>query len=170
VGLSLFPGTLNVRLSQPVVISADFVLERPTCVEYEDIKLQRCIAGGLPALILRTSTQEQGNSHPLDVLEIMAGSKLRETLNLNDGDPIVVEANLTPLGNVMSSCACGCGKQTAGGSFVPGHDQKLRTRTEERVGGVVALAKLVDSVEQLARGQLSNADFEAHARRLFTVS
>lgn len=67
----------------------------------------------------------------------------------------------------MALCACGCGNQTAGATFAPGHDQKLRAQTEERVGGIVALAKLVNAVERFASGQLSSAALEAHIRRLF---
>lgn len=93
-GFSLFPGTLNVRLPNKVALAPDVVLKRPICVHYEDIKLQQCFAGGVPAVIMRTSTQEAGGSHPLDIVEIMAGSKLRDTLALDDGDSIVIEANL----------------------------------------------------------------------------
>jgi hypothetical protein len=31
--------------------------------------------------------------------------------------------------------------------FLPGHDQKLRAATEERAGGVIALARLVDAAQ-----------------------
>ena len=35
-------------------------------------------------------------------------------------------------------CACGCGGITAGGNFLPGHDQRLRAELERRVGGLIS--------------------------------
>jgi hypothetical protein len=51
-------------------------------------------------------------------------------------------------------CACGCGEQTAGGTFRPGHDSQLRASAERRAGGVIRLARLVDAAEAYARGEL----------------
>jgi hypothetical protein len=44
----------------------------------------------------------------------------------------------------MSACACGCGKLTKGGKFLPGHDQKLRAAIEEAAGGVEELREIVE--------------------------
>ena len=58
----------------------------------------------------------------------------------------------------MSECACGCGERTAGGTFRPGHDQKLRADTEARAGGLLSLARLVDAVEDyMGEGMSSDA-------------
>src|SRR2546425_1111191 len=54
------------------------------------------------------------------------------------------------LGGRMAVCACGCGETTTRGLFKQGHDQKLRTRVEEREGGLVALTRLVDHAEEFA--------------------
>ena len=67
----------------------------------------------------------------------------------------------------MPECACGCGTQTAGGQFAPGHDQKLRTEAERRAGGVVALARLVEAAEQYALGHMPREDFEVRLRSTF---
>jgi len=61
----------------------------------------------------------------------------------------------------MATCGCGCGETTVVGLFRPGHDQKLRTETEKRAGGLVALARIVDAVEEFARGELSLDAFGA---------
>ena len=37
--------------------------------------------------------------------------------------------------------------------FKQGHDQKLRTRIEGQAGGLVALARLIDSAEEYASGK-----------------
>ena len=66
----------------------------------------------------------------------------------------------------MPQCECGCMEQTASGSFRPGHDQKLRTMLEHRVGGLLALKSLVESAEELATGNLSP---EAHADQVLAI-
>jgi hypothetical protein len=55
----------------------------------------------------------------------------------------------------MPECACGCGKQTGGGTFLPGHDQKLRRDLEIRTGGLLRLAKLVEAAESYVEGRTS---------------
>ncbi|MGH2544323.1 MAG: hypothetical protein ACRDIB_16145 [Ardenticatenaceae bacterium] len=67
----------------------------------------------------------------------------------------------------MAFCACGCGEATAGGLFKQGHDQRLRTRLEERAGGLVALSRLVDAAEDFANGRLDPELFAQQVRRQF---
>lgn len=55
----------------------------------------------------------------------------------------------------MGQRICGCSWATAGGTFLPGHDQRLRTETDRRAGGLPALAVLVDAAETFARETLS---------------
>jgi hypothetical protein len=59
----------------------------------------------------------------------------------------------------MPECACGCGQQTKGGTFLPGHDAKLRARIEESVGGLLQLNELVGAAQRFASGQLSAVDY-----------
>ena len=47
----------------------------------------------------------------------------------------------------MVTCECGCGAQTETAAFVPGHDQRLRTRLEAQVGGILALRSLIEAAE-----------------------
>lgn len=91
-GVKLAPGTLNVKLDEPVKIAPDFVLEVGECNSYESLSFQRCRINEQDALIMRTSTQDSGGSHPLDVVEVMAGISLRSVLGLVDGSRVVVEA------------------------------------------------------------------------------
>ena len=58
-------------------------------------------------------------------------------------------------GTSMTICECGCDRSTAKGSFLPGHDQKLRCRLEARVGGLLALRDVVTILERHAEGQTS---------------
>jgi hypothetical protein len=62
------------------------------------------------------------------------------------------------------ACACGCDEQTAGGVFRPGHDQRLRSDLERRVGGLVALKSLVEAAEEYVAGNLSGDAFASKAR------
>ncbi len=55
----------------------------------------------------------------------------------------------------MPLCACGCGEENKGGKFLRGHDQVLRNRLEETVGGWPLLDKLVKVTKMYADGQLS---------------
>lgn len=57
----------------------------------------------------------------------------------------------------MSECACGCGEITAGGTFRPGHDAKLRGRLEGSVGGLLVLEEIVGEVLRHTDGD-STAD------------
>ena len=56
------------------------------------------------------------------------------------------------------SCECGCGSDAQGSTFLPGHDQKLRTSLEGRIGGLLALRNVVESVEAYAQGRASLED------------
>ena len=58
----------------------------------------------------------------------------------------------------MLQCACGCGEQTQGGKFRPGHDQKLRKSLEEKVGGLQPLSSLVKVTETYALGRMNRED------------
>lgn len=65
------------------------------------------------------------------------------------------------------SCECGCGGAAKAGSFCPGHDQKLRTALEHRVGGLLALRSLVEAAESAAAGQSSPEAFAHRVRAIF---
>jgi hypothetical protein len=42
------------------------------------------------------------------------------------------------------TCLCGCGQETRGGRFLPGHDQKLRAAIEQRAGGLEEVRRIVE--------------------------
>jgi len=64
----------------------------------------------------------------------------------------------------MGICACGCSGATQGGVFLPGHDQKLRTDIENRVGGLLKLARIVEAAEEYVSGGLSLESFGERVR------
>ena len=67
----------------------------------------------------------------------------------------------------MPECECGCGKLTTGGSFLPGHDQKLRTSIEKRVGGILQLRELVELSESYVNGKTSLQDLGKFMSNIF---
>jgi hypothetical protein len=67
----------------------------------------------------------------------------------------------------MPNCACGCGEQTKGGKFMPGHEQKLRKSLEAKVGGVALLARLVQAGELYAQGKMGLEDLGRLVRLIF---
>ncbi len=67
----------------------------------------------------------------------------------------------------MSECECGCGKKTAGGNFLPGHDQILRANLESKVGGILSLRDLLQLVESYSKGELSLNDFGIAIKKYF---
>ena len=71
--------------------------------------------------------------------------------------------------NPLNIYECGeCEEQTQGGAFVPGHDQKLRTRLEQRVGGLLAMRDLVNAMDTYVQGQTSLEDLGKAVRRAFS--
>ena len=65
----------------------------------------------------------------------------------------------------MAQCKCGCG-QESDREFLPGHDQKLRTQLEARVGGVLALRDLIDATQAYVSCQSTEQVFTQRVRSL----
>lgn len=92
-GLKLFPGTLNVRLSEPYSVPKRCL--RLEAHEYNgtvNVNIVPCRLLGRGAFILRTDANEMGiGDHPRTVLEIASDVKLRDTCGLADGDEVSIE-------------------------------------------------------------------------------
>jgi len=65
----------------------------------------------------------------------------------------------------MAQCECGCGQQ-AKKDFLPGHDQKLRTSLEFRLGGLLSLRAFVEAAESYANGETGDHAFLQRVRSL----
>jgi len=65
----------------------------------------------------------------------------------------------------MAQCECGCGQESTR-DFLPGHDQKLRTQLEARVGGLLRLRALVEVAEVFAAGGQPPDAFAQRVRQL----
>lgn len=52
--------------------------------------------------------------------------------------------------------------------FAPGHDQRLRSKIEQMVGGLLALKDLVQSCENYAKGESSEEEVLRTVRRIMS--
>jgi hypothetical protein len=68
----------------------------------------------------------------------------------------------------MSDCKCGCGEEAAKGKdFRPGHDSKLRTKIEGKVGGILNLERLIDNAEDFSQGKIKEEEFINITKEIF---
>ena len=49
-----------------------------------------------------------------------------------------------PRSAIPKDCACGCGKQTKGGTFLPGHDARLMADIIYELGGVENVLPVIE--------------------------
>jgi hypothetical protein len=84
---SVVKGTLNITLDAPYIVTPVATIEAAEYNDIETIKLQRCVIGGLRAIIMRPDTHERPPTRGLQ-LELLSEYHLRSTLNVADGDPI----------------------------------------------------------------------------------
>ena len=68
----------------------------------------------------------------------------------------------------MSKCECGCGDDTKGGQFLPGHDQRLRTSLETEVGGLLPLRALVRATRSYCDGRITDEAFTQTVRAVLS--
>jgi len=92
-GMKLFPGTLNLELSEPFRLPAGALrLEAHEYGGSVSVSIVPCRVLGRRAFILRTDANEQGTGHhPRTVVEIACEVKLRDVHGLVDGDSVDVE-------------------------------------------------------------------------------
>jgi riboflavin kinase, archaea type len=91
-GEVLYPGSLNVHLAEPWHVGDGATrVEPPECpVAFSIVP---CTIGGLDAFIIRTDRNDRGEGdHPPTVIEVAATVRLRDALNVEDGDEVEVVA------------------------------------------------------------------------------
>ena len=70
----------------------------------------------------------------------------------------------------MPICECGCEGSTQGGNFLPGHDQRLRSSLEERVGGLLGLRTLINGAQRYQQGAITELELGQIVRAQFATS
>jgi hypothetical protein len=58
----------------------------------------------------------------------------------------------------MALCQCGCGNE-ARRTFLPGHDSKLRSILEHKVGGLLVVRELIAASVSFSTGKISEKEF-----------
>ena len=92
-GMKLYPGTLNIRLTEPYTVPAGCArLEASEYGGSVSVSIVPCWILGRRAFILRTDSNEGGKGrHARNVVEIASDVKLRDEYNLVDGDEVSIE-------------------------------------------------------------------------------
>lgn len=95
-GWKPFPGTLNVRISREDVAKLDeFFAQKDLELVPEDpafcsAGLKSVRVGGIRGAVVFPS--EDVRIHSEDIIEVIAGCSIKETLDLADGDQVVISA------------------------------------------------------------------------------
>ena len=89
-GVRLYPGTLNVQLEEAWHVSGDPIRLGPP--EYGvPLSLVPCTMEGIDGFIIRTDKNDRAEGdHPPTVVEIAAPVRLRDALQLEDGDEVEI--------------------------------------------------------------------------------
>jgi riboflavin kinase len=92
-GMKLYPGTLNIRLTEPYTVPTGCArLEAGEYGGSVSVSIVPCWILGRRAFILRTDSNEGGKGrHPRTVVEIASDVKLRDEYNLVDGDEVSIK-------------------------------------------------------------------------------
>lgn len=93
-GVALYPGSLNVELSEPWLVPEGARRLEPGDFDVGGVcmNIVPCSINGVPAFILRTDRNNAGTgNHPPTVVEIAAPVRLRDLLALRDGDEVIIE-------------------------------------------------------------------------------
>ena len=92
-GMTLFPGTLNVKLDEPYTLPERVIrLEGHEYGGTVSVSIIPCTILGKEAFLLRTDANEKGTGHhPKTIVEIATDVKLRDHFHLNDGDHVTIE-------------------------------------------------------------------------------
>ncbi len=92
-GMRLYPGTLNVRLTEPYTVPSGCArLEASEYGGSVSVSIVPCWILGRRAFILRTDGNEGGKGrYPRTVVEIATDVKLRDEYHLVNGDEVFIE-------------------------------------------------------------------------------
>ena len=96
-GFKLYPGTLNVKLNNPYVLNADYIIKPEEYGGNYNVYVQKCRLLQEYAYIIRSEKNigKNGN-YSEDIIEIVSDVNFREKYKLNDGDilEIIIENNI----------------------------------------------------------------------------
>lgn len=99
LGWKPFPGTLNVRVAQEDLCRLDEFFAKkdlelvPENPEFCSAGLKSVHVNGIPAVVVFPS--EEVRIHSNDVIEVIAGCHIKESLHLEDGDEVNISVRLS---------------------------------------------------------------------------
>jgi endonuclease III len=82
-----------------------------------------------------------------------------------DAKELTFERVPTPGAPRSAECLCGCGGVPARGEFLPGHDQRLRTRIENTAGGLGNLWQAAQAISSYLEGETTEIELGRILRR-----
>lgn len=82
-----------------------------------------------------------------------------------DAKELTFERVSTPGALRTGECLCGCGGVPTRGEFLPGHDQRLRTRIEDAAGGLGNLWQTAQAINSYLEGETTEAELGRILRR-----
>ena len=90
--MKLFPGSLNIELSEPYTLPPDVIrLEKEEYGGTVSVSILPCQIFDRKAFIVRTDKNASGEGdHPLNIIEVVTDVKLRDEYGLADGDVVEV--------------------------------------------------------------------------------
>ena len=91
-GITLFPGTLNIKLVKLYNLSIDYIIKAEEYGGSFNVQIQKCKVLQEDAYIVRSekNTADTGD-YKQDVIEIVSSINFREKYNLKDGDLLKIE-------------------------------------------------------------------------------
>jgi len=66
----------------------------------------------------------------------------------------------------MNKCKCGDCNELTNSDYAPGHDQKLRSALEQRVGGLLNLKQLIAACEDYSTGKITESEVLCAIKKL----
>ena len=94
-GMKLYPGSLNIELSEPYNLPSEVIrLEKEEYGGTVSLSILPCKIFDRKAFIIRTDKNASGmGDHPLNIIEVATDVKLRDEYDLSDGDIVEVYVN-----------------------------------------------------------------------------
>jgi len=91
-GMKLYPGSLNIELSEHYVLPSSVIrLEKEEYGGTVSVSILPCQIFGRKAFIIRTDKNASGTGdHPLNIIEVATDVKLRDEYNLSDDDIVEI--------------------------------------------------------------------------------
>ncbi|QSH40412.1 DUF120 domain-containing protein [Lentisphaerota bacterium ZTH] len=97
LGREMYPGSLNIELDDPLDFPQDDIrIEPGEGANTVGVSITGCVINGHRAFALRTDNNECGTGdHPKTILEVISEVRLRDYLDLKDGDTVEIDLNYT---------------------------------------------------------------------------